>query len=158
LGHTQELWDLFKDPELHHFVAIDLSSFEKVKERCARWSMRKSPDGTELWLNWAGREKNSQQVIAHFQAGINSDGVATIGYLVARSHHGKGLATEGVEAMFELLRTQFAVKEVRALTDSRNLASHRLAQKVGMAQVGAIKDANSFPGGTSDELVFSRVF
>ena len=155
--HAQELCELFHDPDLHHFVPFEPISLEKQKERCARWAKRRSPDGTEIWLNWAGRDKASGQVIAHFQAGVRENGVASIGYLVARAFQGKGYATEGLQTVFRFLHEAMGVSEIKAWSDSRNEASHRLAKKLGMKQVEFIKNADFFKGSTSDEFVFSLV-
>lgn len=155
--HAPELCDLFSDLELHHFVPFEPLTLEKQKERCARWAMRKSPDGKELWLNWLGRDKNSKIPLAHFQAGVKEDSTASIGYLVTRNFQNKGLATEGLQAVFCYLRDVLGVNEVRAWSDTRNEASHRLAKKLGMSQVGLVKDADFFKGTTSDEFVFSKV-
>lgn len=91
-GHAEELWELFKDPELHTFVPFEAISIERQRERCVRWSKRRSPSGDEIWLNWLAREKDDGRPVAHFQAGIKSDGVASIGYLVSRGLHEIGRA------------------------------------------------------------------
>jgi ribosomal-protein-alanine N-acetyltransferase len=156
--HAQELCELFSDPELHQFVPLEVPTLELQRERCARWAKRWSPDGSERWLNWAGREKTSGKIIAHFQSGVTKDGVASIGYVVSRAHQKQGLATEGLEIMFRFLREIIKVREIKAWSDSRNHASHHLAQKLGMVQVEFIKDADFFKGATSDEFVFSKVF
>lgn len=156
--HSEELWELFRDPELHHFVPFEPISLEKQRERCAKWAKRRSPDGTEIWLNWAARERTSGQIMAHFQAGVKENGTASIGYVVARAFQGKGLATEGVQAVFSYLRDVLGVCEVKAWSDTRNKASHRLAQRLGMIQVDHIKDADFFKGASSDEFVFSKIF
>lgn len=155
--HAKELWELFQDPELNHFVPHEVPSLEQQRERTVRWAKGRSPDGAEVWLNWAARYRESGKVVAHFQAGIKDPGVATIGYLVSRAFQRQGIATEGLAAVFESLRDRFDVREVKAWADSRNIASHRVATKLGMVQVDYIKDADFFKGSTSDEFVFSKV-
>lgn len=156
-NHAEELWELFRDPELHHFVPFEPISVEKQRERCAKWAKRRSPDGTEIWFNWAAREKTTGRIMAHLQAGIKQDGVASIGYVVAREFQNKGFATEGLEAVFTYLNS-LGVREAKAWSDTRNTVSHRLAKRLGMTQVDFIKDADFFKGATSDEFVFSKVF
>ena len=56
-GHASELYELFSDPELHRFVPFEVPSLEEQKKRCARWAIGHSPDGSEIYLNWAAREK-----------------------------------------------------------------------------------------------------
>jgi RimJ/RimL family protein N-acetyltransferase len=131
-NHAQELWELFRDPELHRFVPFESPTLEQQRERCARWAKRKSPDGKEIWLNWVGRDRATNIVAAHFQAGVKEDQVASIGYLVARSHQKRGYAFEGLNAVFAFLHDRLNVREVKAWADTRNEASHRLAKKLGM--------------------------
>ena len=157
-AHGPELWTLFGDLELHHFVPYEPLTLEKQTERCARWASRKSADGSELWLNWAGRDRASGKVAGHFQAGMKADRIATVGYVVAREFQRRGLATEGMQAVFNYLRDELHALEVKAWSDTRNEASHRLAAKLGMARVDFVKDADFFRGATSDEFVFAKRF
>jgi len=170
-SHAEELWELFRDEELHRYVPFEPISIEKQRERCAKWSRRHAPDGSELWLNWAARDQRPgispsispsisssgpPKLVAHFQAGVKPDHTASIGYLVGLGFQRQGFAFEGLTAVFEYLRDTLGVREVRAWSDTRNHASHRLAEKLGMTQVEVIKDADFFKGATSDEFVFLR--
>ena len=154
--HAKEICELFADQRLHEFVPFEPPTLEQQLERCRRWEKRRSPDGSEIWLNWAAREKESGRIIGHFQAGIKKDNSASIGYVIARASQGKGLATEAMREIFKTLSEKFSVSIVKAWTDSRNVASHRLAQKLGMVHVETIKDADSFKGATSDEYVYAK--
>ena len=155
-AHAEELCALFADPELHQFVPLEPPTLQQQTERCARWAKGRSPDGSEIWLNWAGRNKDTGKIIAHFQSGVKSDGIASIGYVVSRNYQNKGFATEGLEVVFNFLRSVLNVREIKAWSDSRNKASHRLAQKLGMKEIEFIKDADHFKGSSSDEFVFSK--
>ena len=158
VAHAEELCELFNDPELHRFTPQECLTLEKQEERCARWEKRASPDGLELWLNWAARDKNSKKIIAHLQAGIKSDQEASIGYLVAKHFQNKGYATEALGAVFLYLEEELKVTEVKAWSDTRNLASHRLAEKMGMVKTEVIKNADFFKGVSSDEFLFLKKF
>jgi RimJ/RimL family protein N-acetyltransferase len=157
-AHAQDLFVLLMDEELHTYVPFEASSLEQQKQRCARWAKRISPDGEEIWLNWVARHQESGMVAGHFQAGVRRDQVASVGYVVARSFQGKGFATEAMSAVFDLLKTEFAVKEVKAWSDTRNIASHKLAKKLGMNQIQVVQGADFLKGNPSDEFVFSLVF
>ena len=156
--HTQELCDLFSDSALHQFVPFEVPTFEEQLERCKRWEKRVSPNGDETWLNWAARLKDNATIVGHFQAGIKADHTASIGYVVSRSFQNIGLATEALSTVFGFLRETMKVREVKAWSDTRNEASHRLAKKMGMIQVEVLKDADFFKGSKSDEFVFSKTF
>lgn len=155
-GHAAEMYELFADRALHHFVPFEPPTLEEQQKRCARWSIGHSPDGSEIYLNWAAREKHSGKVIGHFQSGIKNKGEASIGYVVAREFQGKGLAQEALHAVFNYLRHVHSIKLVKAWGDTRNKASHRLAERMGMQVVQTIKDADFFKGQTSDEFVFAK--
>jgi [ribosomal protein S5]-alanine N-acetyltransferase len=43
----------------------------------------------------------------------------------------------------------------KAWTDTRNLASHRLLEKLGFTKIEEIKNADEFKGSVSDEFVYS---
>jgi ribosomal-protein-alanine N-acetyltransferase len=155
LSHAKELWELFSDLRLHEFVPTEPPTLEAQQQRCMRWSRGRSPDGAEIWINWAARDKMSGSLIGHFQVGIKTDGTATIGYTVANHFQGKGYATEALRGVFDLLQDKFQVIKINASADTRNLASHRLAEKLGMKKVATIKGADFFKGKASDEYVFS---
>lgn len=154
--HAKELVEFFSDNELHHFVPFEPPTLEQQTKRCIQWAKRRSPDGTEIWLNWAARDNQSGKIAAHIQAGVKEDGIASIGYVVGRKFQRIGIATECLEALFKYLRDSLCVHEVRVWSDTRNEASHRLAKKMGMIQIELIKNADSFKGSSSDEYVFSK--
>lgn len=157
-AHAPELCELFADRELHHYVPFEPPTLEEQQKRCARWAIGHSPDGLEIYLNWAARDKESGKIIGHFQGGIRNQGEASIGYVVAREFQGKGLAQEALRTVFEYLRDVHSVQTVKAWSDTRNKASHRLAQRMGMKIVETIKDADFFKGASSDEFVFAKKF
>jgi RimJ/RimL family protein N-acetyltransferase len=104
-SHAAELREFVSDDELHTFVPYKQLTLEEQRERCARWAKRKSPDGKELWLNWFARDISTKLPVVHFQSGLKEDGVASIGYVVARKFQDKGCATEAAQIIFEYLQT-----------------------------------------------------
>ena len=61
-----------------------------------------------------------------------------------------------MHAVFNFLRDEHSIKIVKAWSDTRNKASHRLAERMGMQVIETIKDADFFKGSTSDEFVFAK--
>jgi RimJ/RimL family protein N-acetyltransferase len=157
-GHAKELCDPFIDQELHRYVHFESPTLEQQIEKCARWAKRRSPDGTELWLNWAARDKKTGLIAAHIQSGVKEDNTAYIGYVVSRKFQRNGVATECLQSVFDYLNRSLHVQEIKAWADTRNEASHRLAKRLGMIQIELIKNADFFKGSTSDEYVFSKKF
>lgn len=155
-AHASELTELFSDPLLHTYVPLEPPTYEQQLARCTRWQRGQAPDKSEIWLNWAAREKSSAHLIAHFQASVRPNGEATIGYVVIRNAQGKGFAFEAMTAVIDLLKDRYKAIEVKAWTDTRNVASHKLAAKLGMSVTAIIQNADSFKGSTSHEFVFSK--
>lgn len=60
-----------------------------------------------------------------------------LGYRLARSHWGRGLATEGSRALVAAAFADPSVRRVLARTTAANTASRRVLEKIGMRPVGA---------------------
>ena len=67
----------------------------------------------------------------------DEDGSVEIGYGLAPSARGHGYATEAVEGLVELARTQGA-HSVVAMTAPDNFASHLVLQRAGFARAGEV--------------------
>jgi RimJ/RimL family protein N-acetyltransferase len=158
IEHAEPLHELLGDRELYHFMPFKELSFEERKNLCERWSIGRSPNGDEIWLNWIAKETNSGQAIGHFQAGISAERIATIAYVVATKFQRQGFALEALTVILIHLREVMQVREVKAWSDTRNIASHSLADKLGLRKIETIKDADFFNGATSNEYVFSLKF
>jgi RimJ/RimL family protein N-acetyltransferase len=70
-----------------------------------------------------------------FISGADRDGVAEIGYGIAESVRGQGLATEAVAAVLGWVAGS-GVAAVEALTDPANTASHRVLERCGFERAG----------------------
>lgn len=82
-------------------------------------------------------------------------GTAEIGWVIHPASSGHGFATEAVEAMLRSAFETFGVRRVVAHIDAENLASARLARRVGMRQEGHLVENEWFKGRWSDELTFA---
>jgi RimJ/RimL family protein N-acetyltransferase len=59
-----------------------------------------------------------------------------LGYVIARSHQGKGYATEATRAVIAWAFHQPSLYRVNASTDIENIASQRVLEKAGMLREG----------------------
>jgi len=55
-----------------------------------------------------------------------------IGYAILPKHEGKGYTSEAAKAMLEYGRSTLGFKTILAITSSKNSASQRLLQKIGL--------------------------
>ena len=81
-------------------------------------------------------ENQSQAVIGYcglfFFPDINGEPEVEIGYRLARSAWGQGLATEAAAAVRDFAFNTLSMKRLIALIDPSNTASVRVAEKIGM--------------------------
>ncbi len=64
---------------------------------------------------------------------------AEIGFTMSREAQGRGLATEAVGEALRMLFEIGTLQRIGAVSDSRNEASIRLLQRVGMSWTGALQ-------------------
>ncbi|WP_067176122.1 GNAT family N-acetyltransferase [Microtetraspora niveoalba] len=95
----------------------------------------------DLYLFWRSREHRQGE----------------IGFAFHPAHHGRGYATE---ASGELLRLGFAdlgLHRIYARCDSRNTASSRVMERLGMRREAHLVENEIFKGEWSDELVYGML-
>ncbi|MGC8473101.1 MAG: GNAT family N-acetyltransferase [Candidatus Dormibacteria bacterium] len=80
---------------------------------------------------------------------------AEVGWVQSPHHSGHGYATEAAHAILHLAFDELKVHRVTARVDARNLASIRLAQRLGMRQEALLLQNEWFKGGWSDEVDFA---
>jgi RimJ/RimL family protein N-acetyltransferase len=67
------------------------------------------------------------------------DGIANLGYAVARGHWGKGFATEATRVVVDYGFQAFDLAKVYARADPRNVASVRVMEKLGMRREALLR-------------------
>lgn len=97
--------------------------------------MSTRPFGTPgSWFQLAIAERDSDALIGDIGVQLHGSGgqVAELGFTLAPSAQGRGLATEAVQALVSWLLTHSPAQRVVAVADTRNAASLRLLQRLGM--------------------------
>ena len=79
--------------------------------------------------------------------------VGEMGYSIARSYWGQGLATEAARAIMEAAFATYApLNRIRAMADARNIASLRVMEKLGMVREGVLRQNRLVRGEFIDEV------
>ncbi len=95
--HSGEAWEGLRDPRLYSFVPVDPPpDVEALARRFARLASRRSPDGSELWLNWLGREKGNRRAVGTFEATVTHEAARSRTSSSCRSGAGVWAARESV--------------------------------------------------------------
>jgi ribosomal-protein-alanine N-acetyltransferase len=130
-SHARLLFRALQDERLYRFYAGKApDSVAALERQYDVWAKRASPDGLQVWLNYALRSAAGRYV-GWIQATIEGD-TATIGYDIFPDFWRQGYATE---ACSELIRQLCAagVRRVLATADTENIASIRLLRRLGFA-------------------------
>lgn len=141
-AHAAELHAVLDDPALYVFTDDKgPPSLAALTERLRRLESRRSPDGTEHWLNWVVRNAE-QAVIGYVQATVRPGGEAEIAYVFGRAFWGRGFATRACDLMLESLAGEYAVTRATATLDPRNTASLALLRRLGFSFVSSDSAVN----------------
>jgi len=148
--HARELFPALQDAHLYRYIPVDPPlTVEALEAQYRAWAERKSADGSELWLNYVVRFRQTGRAVATVQATVKDEGEAFIAYQTFSEHLGRGYAREACRALTEYLARPDI--SVQALVDTRNLASQRLLEAIGFDRVEKIDGADHFKGQVSDE-------
>ena len=110
-------------------------SLEDFRARIRLWERRRSPDGTEVWLNWTLRLKHDKTAVGRMQATV-TERWADMAWVIGRRFRRHGYATEAGRCIGAWLPEHFNVDEIRATIHPDNTASQRVAANVGMHRSG----------------------
>ena len=153
VSHAGELFEHLSNPEMYEFLPQDPPpSIVALRERYQRWESRRSPSGSELWLNWIIRHESVAAGLQ--QATCTKTKKALIAYQIVTPFQRRGIATEAIPVMLNHLHQAAAIETARALVDTRNARSIRLLERLGFAKTRLIRDADHFKGAASHEFEY----
>jgi ribosomal-protein-alanine N-acetyltransferase len=134
-AHADELFGGLSDARLYaHMPGPPPASVAELRARHRRLEARRSPDGSERWLNWALRARDDGRLVGYVQATVFGDGGAEVAYVLLYAEWGRGLAREATQRMIDHLHERFAVRRFRATVDLGNRRSTRLLGALGFTR------------------------
>jgi RimJ/RimL family protein N-acetyltransferase len=153
--HAQYLFLLLADPQIYTFIPQDPpASLAELQIRYRQLQTRYSPEGDQVWLNWAIYLKTEHHYVGIVQATIGSDQIGYLAYELNPRFWGCGYATEACRQIVETLFTDHQVTEIMAEVDTRNAASYKLLERLSFERVMTKEQADFFKGRYSDEYVY----
>jgi ribosomal-protein-alanine N-acetyltransferase len=81
-------------------------------------------------------------------------GYAEIGYIVAESHQGRGIATVAVRALIEKAFRESSLRKLLAYVHDQNVASCRVLEKLGFQKEGLLREHYIINGSPENEILF----
>lgn len=133
IDDVDELFALYQDPEIRRYFPEGVLTLEETREEL-EWHMHGHPRHPELGL-WATVHKETGMFIG--RCGLLPWEIAgrleiEIAYLLDKSYWGRGLATEAARGIMEYGFGRLNLSRLICLIDPENLASQRVAEKIGM--------------------------
>ena len=133
MDDLDELFALYRDPEIRRYFPEGVLNFEETKEEL-EWHMNGHPRHPELGL-WATIHKETGKFIGRcglLPWQIDEKLEVEIAYLLDKSFWHQGLATEAAEGILTYGFEQLNLSRLICLIDPENIASQRVAERIGM--------------------------
>jgi len=133
-GDLEALFKLYSDPEVRRYFPEGTLTPEETREEM-EFYFRGHPQHPELGL-WATILKKSGHFVG--RCGLlpwTIDGVdeVEIAYLIDKTYWEQGLGTEAAQGILDYAVNTLGLPRLVCLIDEENLASKRVAEKIGMA-------------------------
>jgi ribosomal-protein-alanine N-acetyltransferase len=137
--HAGAMFPLLQDPTLYRYIDHGPPpSLEHLLQVYTRLEARRSPDGTQQWLNWiVVAAAAPDQPMGVVQATVLADRSAWVAYELAEAYRGQGYAAEATQAMLAELAASFAVQRFQATVEVDNARSIHLLLKLGFEEAAA---------------------
>ena len=156
----------FNDADLEPFLAYlndphvaRFQSWESYTEEQARAVIEQQktllPGIQGKWFTFALELKEVGTLIGHVALKMLEDNQAEIGFTLARSAHGKGLAHEAAARVLDYAFKELKLHRVVAITDCENERSIALLKRLGMRREGHFIQNIWFKGRWGDEYLYA---
>jgi RimJ/RimL family protein N-acetyltransferase len=95
--------------------------------------LERTPGEPGGWIQFTVETTDGNELIGDVGMRVDDEpGVVLVGYTISPAHQGKGYATEAVQALVDYAFETLGADVVRAYAEASNVASIRVAEKVGL--------------------------
>ncbi len=132
-GDLESLCALYRDPEVRRYFPEGTLTREETKEEL-EWFLNGHPEHPELGL-WGTIYKENNQFIGRcglLPWVIDERAEVEVAYLLDKAYWGQGLGTEAAQAILDYGFEKLGLSRLICLIDRDNLASLKVAEKIGM--------------------------
>jgi len=131
--HAEQLFPVLSESSLYEYTQDEPpASLSALRDRFEFLESRKSPDRTQLWLNWVLLKLATGRAIGYVQATVKADH-AEIAWVVGMNWQRQGYGSEAAQALVDWLRS-VGVREVRANINPAHTASQHIANRLGLSR------------------------
>jgi RimJ/RimL family protein N-acetyltransferase len=128
-----DLFALYRDPEMRLYFPEGVLTYEETKEEL-EWFLNGHPRHPELGL-WATIHKADNRFIGRcglLPWTIDGRFEVEVAYLIDKTCWGQGLGTEAAQAVLDYGFNQLNLTRLVCLIERENVASIKVAEKIGM--------------------------
>ena len=136
------LYALYCDPEVIKHIPDAPRSYAEAREEL-EWHMNGHPKNPDLGL-WATIHKETGRFIGRcglLPWTIEQREEVEVAYLLARAYWGQGLGSEAAQGIVHYAFEKLHFARLVCMIDPGNLASMKVAEKIGMTLEKAMEDA-----------------
>ena len=140
-AHADLLFDALCDKRIYRWIESGgPTDLTQLRTKWGHNESRLSPDGNEIWLNWAIRLGNEGPYIGKLDAELDSPIRATnVGFVFFPEYWGCGYATEALLAVKAVL-AENGISFIRATVATPNSTSARVLEKAGFIRGNLVAD------------------
>ena len=143
VDHADEMHAVLDDPALHTYIGGKPPTNDRLRRRYAIQTRGHSPDGTQGWLNWIARDRETGKAVGTVQATLTRTAdarlQAEVAWVIGVGHQGRGYAKEAAAAMVDWLRGQKA-DTLTAHIHPDHRASIAVATHLGLTATDLVED------------------
>ena len=153
--HAEIVFAPLQDPRIYTYLPEVPPTAETLQRRYDFWEKGVSPDGKEQWLNWVAFLHESVTPVGTFQATLPQSEEGSIAFIVFPTFWRQGYGHEMAACVITHLFQTKAHLHLSAEIDTRNLASMRLVESLGLTRISTTGEVDFFKGASSDEHKYS---
>lgn len=153
LTDLDDLYALYCNPDVIRYIPDAPRSYKEAREEL-EWFMAGNSEHPELGL-WATIHKETGKFIGRcglLPWTIEGQEVVEIAYTLSQEYWGQGLATEAAKGILQYGFEQMHLSRLICLIDPTNIASQRVAEKIGMTLE---KEVDGIDGDGYPTLIYS---
>ncbi len=131
------------DPDVHVHQGWHKTDPDHVRGEIEEM-LRRAPGEPGGWVQFSVETLDTADLVGDVGLCPDRDdaGVMLVGYTMAPVHQGRGYATEAIDALVDYAFTTLDADVARAYADAGNVASVRVAEKVGLLVVERFEEAD----------------
>jgi ribosomal-protein-alanine N-acetyltransferase len=130
LADAETMFGVLSDPQIYRYLDYGPPpSVEHLRDVYTKLESRKSPDGSQLWLNWVVHQRGAEPM-GYVQATVFPPGTAWVAYVLSSKYWGRGYARMATHAMIEHLADAYGTTQYLATVEAENRRSIGLLERL----------------------------